>query len=230
MAFPEEACPTMIVYGSILSPFVRKVAMFAAEKGVAVELKRGGMGQGGDEFAEASPFSKMPALRDPGADGGRDFTISDSTAIVSYIEAKHLEPNLIPADPIGRARTIWYDEFADTIVCKMGTAIFFNRWVAPKALGRPGDEAVAAAAERDELPSILDYLERVIPDSGFLVDDRITLADMAVAAPFVNLGYVGVDLDGTRWPRTAAYLDAILGRAAFAGLLAAGDRFVEKIG
>ena len=219
----------MIVYGSTFSPFVRKVMAFVAEKGLTAELKPAGMGRGGAEFDEASPFRKMPGFRDPGADGGRDFVISDSTAIVTYLEAKYPEPNLLPADPIARARAIWYEEFADTIVMKAGGAIFFNRFVAPRVFGRAGDEAVAAAAERDEVPPLLDYLERVAPESGFLVEDRITLADIAVASPFVNLAHVGVDLDGTRWPRATAYLDAILARPSFAGMVAEERRMVAAM-
>ena len=48
------------------------------------------------------------------------------------------------------------------------------------------DPAVAEAAERDELPPVLDYLERAIPESGYLVEDRFTLADLAVAAALVS--------------------------------------------
>lgn len=217
----------MIIYGSTISPFVRKVVAFAHEKGVDVEVRPAGMGRGGPDFAEASPFAKMPALRDPGADGGRDFTISDSTAIVHYLEAKHPEPNLIPADPIERARAIWYEEFGDTIVMAVGSKLFFNRFVGPKVLKIAGDEGVAGAAERDELPPVLDYLERVIPDSGFLVADRFTLADIAVAAPFANLGWIGVAVDGARYPRTVAYLDAILARPSFADLVARDGAIVR---
>lgn len=216
----------MIVYGSTLSPYVRKVMVFAAEKGITLELKPAGMGRGGPDFEEASPFRKMPGFRDPEA----DFTISDSTAIVTYLEAKQPEPNLIPAEAKARARTIWYEEFADTIVMAMGTKLFFNRFVAPKVLKRPGDDAVADAAERDELPPILNYLERVVPASGFLVEDRLTLADIAVASPFVNLQYIGVDLDGTRWPRTTAYLDGVIARPSFAALAGAERQMVAAMG
>ncbi len=219
----------MIVYGSSLSPFVRKVMAFVAEKGLTAELKPAGMGRGGADFEEASPFRKMPGFRDPGADGGRDFAISDSTAIVTYLKAKHPEPDLIPADPIARARTIWYEEFADTLVMKAGSAIFFNRFVAPRVLKQAGNIDAAVAAERDELPPLLAYLERVIPDSGYLVEDRITLTDLAVASPFANLGHVGVDLDGTRYPRTVAYLDAILARASFAPLIAEERKMVAAM-
>jgi len=199
----------MILYGASLSPFVRKVLAYAAEKGIDLELKPGGMGQGGAEFEEASPFRKMPALRD------EDFTVCDSSAIIAYLEAKYPEPALIPAEPRARARTIWYDEFGDTIVMGCGGKMFFNRVVAPRFLGRPGDLAMADAAERDELPPILDYLERTIPDSGYLVEDRLTLADLAVASPFANLAHIGVCPDPSSHPRTAAYVEAILARPSF---------------
>ena len=51
----------MIVYGSTLSPYVRKVVGFAAEKGLAIEVKPSGMGRGGPDFEAATPFRKMPA-------------------------------------------------------------------------------------------------------------------------------------------------------------------------
>ena len=220
----------MIVYGNSISPFVRKVLAFAAEKGVAVEVVPGGMGRGGLAFAEASPFAKMPALRDPGADGGRDFTISDSSAICAYIEAKHPEPALIPADPIARARVVWFEEFADTILAACGGRMFFNRLVAPRILKRDGDEAVALKAENEELPPLLDYLEGVVPDEGFLVGDRLTLADLAVASPFANLHHLGWMSDPARWPRTVGYVARILARPSFAPLIAAEQRFVRGLG
>jgi glutathione S-transferase len=216
----------MIVYGSSISPFVRKVLAFASEKGVAVEVVRAGMGQGGPEFAEASPFAKMPALRDPGADDGRDFVISDSTAICHYIEAKHPEHPLIPADPIRRARVVWFDEFADTMLAAAGGKMFFNRFVAPKLLNRDGDEGIASRAEAEELRPLLDYLEPIVPTEGFLVGDTLTLADIAVASPFVNLHHIGWMRDPAYWPRLAGYVTAILARPSFAPMIASEQRMI----
>lgn len=220
----------MIVYGSSLSPFVRKVLAYGAEKGLSFELKPAGMGRGGPEFAEVSPFGKMPGFRDPGADDGRDFCISDSTAIITYLEAKHPAPEMILADPIGRARTIWWDEFADTILFSAASKMFFNRFVAPKFLKIPGDEAVAVAAETKELPPMLDHLEQVIPASGFLVADRLTLADIAVASPFVNLAHIGCPIDAARWPTVAAYVAKIHARPSFAGLIAQEHAMLAAMG
>ncbi|WOK36294.1 glutathione S-transferase family protein [Sphingomonas sp. C3-2] len=212
----------MKLFGASLSPYVRKVLAYAAEKGIELELVPGGMGQGGAEFEELSPFGKMPAFRDG------DYGLCDSSAIIAYLEAKHPEPPLIPADPKARGKTIWYDEFGDTIVMGAGAKIFFNRLVAPRILKIEGDMAAADAAERTELPRIYDYLERVIPASGFLVEDRLTLADLAVASPFANLGHLGLMVDTARWPRTAAYVDAILARPSFAGWVERERKWISK--
>lgn len=203
----------MIVYGSTLSPFVRKTLAFAAEKGIAVELQQAGMGGGPPEFKDASPFGKMPGFRDG------DFLISDSSAIVTYLEAIQPEPNLIPAEPKARARAIWYDEFADTILVAAAGAMFFNLVVAPRFLNQETNVA-AVEAGKAQLPAIFSYLERTIPESGFLLEDRITLADLAVASPFQNLVLCGHGIDAQAYPRTAKYVDAILARPSFAPIVA----------
>jgi len=200
----------MILYGSSLSPFVRKTLAFAAEKGIELELQPAGMGGGPPEFKLASPFGKMPGFKDG------DFLLCDSTAIITYLDAIQPEPNLIPTDPKARARTIWYEEFADTILIACAGTMFFNRVVAPKFLGRPGDEAAAAKAETETLPPILDYLETVLPESGWLVEDRITLADIAVASVFVNLSHLQWKPNAERHPRATAYVQKVLARPSYA--------------
>jgi glutathione S-transferase len=197
----------MIVYGSSLSPFVRKVLVFAAEKGIEVESKPLAPGVVDPEFIAASPFKKIPALRDG------DFAISDSSAIIAYMDALKPDPELIPSEAKARARTVWYDEFADTILFDCGRKMFFNRIVAPRFLKREGDAAAADMAEKQELPPILDYLESVVPENGFLVEDRLTLADIAVASPFVNFRHLELGV-GDR-PKLLAYVERILTRPSF---------------
>lgn len=200
----------MILYGSTMSPFVRKVAAYAAEKGIALELEPTGFPNPTPEFRAASPFGKMPAL----VDG--DYQLADSSAIIHYLEAKYPEPELIPSDPRERGRTIWFDEFADTILFACGAKVFFNRVVAPRFLGRDGDLEVAEVAARDELPPLLEYLEGVVPDSGYLVGDRLTLADIAVASPFANLAHCDIGVDEGKYSKVARYVAKILARPSFA--------------
>ena len=210
----------MILYGSTMSPFVRKVAAFAAEKGIALTLVPVGIGDPNPEFRAASPFAKMPAL----VDG--DYALADSSAIVHYLEALHPDPELIPADPRLRGRTIWFDEWSDTLLFACGAKMFFNRVVAPRFLGRDGDLAAADAAERDDLPPLLDYLEGQMTDSGFLVGDRLTLADLAVASPFAKLAHCGAAVDAVRYPKLTAYIAAILGRDSFSAMVARETAFL----
>lgn len=216
----------MILYGSSLSPYVRKVLACAAEKGIELELQPTGSapGQPSDDFVEASPFRKMPALRHG------EYTLADSSAIVHYLEALHPEPALIPADPKLRGKTIWYEEFADTVLVSCGAKIFFNLIVAPKFLGRAGDEEAARQAELNDLPPVLDYLESVAPaEGGYLVGDRLTLADIAVASPFANFRHTGTRVDPARYPRTVAYVDRILARPSIAPWIEREKAILAKV-
>jgi glutathione S-transferase len=212
----------MIVYGSSLSPFVRKVVAFAAEKGIELEVVPVAPGSQDPQFREASPFGKMPGFRDG------DFAISDSSAIVAYLDAIKPEPNLIPTEARARARTIWFDEYSDTILFACGGKMFFNRIVGPRFLGVPGDEEIASKAECEELPPLLDYLEGAIPESGWLVEDRLTLADISVASPFANLKHLNVAIDPGRHPKVLAFVERMLARPSFAPMIEQEARFLER--
>ena len=90
------------------------------------------------------------------------------------------------------------------------------------------DEELANTAEREELPPILEYLERTIPAEGFLVGDRISLADIAVASPLANAHHAGVTIDPAAYPRIVAFAERILSRHSFAPLLARERAFLAK--
>jgi glutathione S-transferase len=209
----------MIIYGNSLSPFVRKTMVFAEEKGVEFELVPN-FPNPPPEFLQASPFGKMPAFKDG------DFLISDSTAIITYLEAIKPEPNLIPTEPKARARTIWYEEYGDTIVAACGGTMFFNRVVSPRFYGRDGDLAAADEAQQIAFPKAADYLEKVVPASGYLVEDRFTLADIAVASPFLTAQHAGCALDPKTHPKAAAYVAKILERPSFARLVEMESKFL----
>lgn len=204
----------MIIYGASASPFVRKVLVAAAEKGIAVESRPFKPRERPADFLEASPFGKIPALRDG------DFTLADSSAIIHYFEALQPDPPLIPAEPKARGKAIWYEEFADTILTPVGVKIVFNRFVAPRLLGIEGDAAAADKAEHEDLPPLCDYLERAIPEDRYLAGGRLTLADIAVGSIFASLQQIGTSVERARHPRLAGYIDSILGRTSFANLMA----------
>src|SRR5687768_12643688 len=127
----------MILYGASISPFVRKVLMYAAEKGIALDHKPVSPHADNDQFKTASPMGKIPAL----VDG--DYSLADSTAIVSYLEAKFPAHPLIPLEAKARGKAIWYEEFADTVMFPVGTVLFINRVLLPKVRKVEGDLAKA---------------------------------------------------------------------------------------
>lgn len=220
----------IIVYGAIMSPFVRKVLMLAAEKGVEVELRGGGMGRDTPEFAEASPFGKMPAMRDTSAnDDGSDFLLADSTAICAYIDAKHPEKPLIPAEPRARGQVIWYDEFADTILMAAGGKMFFNRIVLPHFMKREGDLAAADEAQVKDMPRLLAWLDGQLSGRAFLVGVDLTLADIAVAVMFNNIKGAGFAIDAVAYPDLARWLDTVTARPSIAGLNAKMDSVLAAL-
>ncbi|MEK6541842.1 MAG: glutathione S-transferase family protein [Pseudomonadota bacterium] len=220
----------MIVYGAILSPFVRKVLMFAAEKGLEIENRPGGMGQGGDAFIEASPFGKMPAFRHRGAAAdGSDYLLADSSAICAYLDAKYPDNPLIPAEPCARGECIWLDEFADTILMVTGGKMFFNRIVAPYFLGREGDLAAAAAAEAEELPRLLNWLDARLAGRDYFVGLALCLADVSVAVVLGNIKQAGGEVDAARYPNLARWLGAVEARPSLSAYNSKMLKIIDKI-
>jgi glutathione S-transferase len=198
----------MLIYGALISPYVRKVGIAAAEKGIAWDLIPTSPRSPDPDFNAASPFGKIPAMQDG------DYRLADSSAIVAYLEAKHPAPALLPTDAKARGKAVWFDEFADTMLCASGLKVLFNRFVGPKLLKVPGDEALAAQGEA-ELPPLYAYLESVCPAEGWLVGEKFSLADIAVASVFRSLQYVNVDPKPEQYPATVAWYGRVRERPSW---------------
>lgn len=199
----------MIVYGSGLSPYVRKVLVTAAEKGLEIGHTPSLPHDQSAEFRAASPTGKIPGF----ADG--DFKVGDSSAIVTYLEAKSPAKSVLPADPKLRAKAVFYQQYADTILFPVITQIFFNR-VAARLVGVPPDLAAADRAQKELLPPLLAFLDGEVGDKKFLVGDGLTLGDIAVCCHLLNADYGGAPLDGAEYPKLKAYFKGITARPSFA--------------
>ena len=201
----------MILYGTCYSPFVRKVLFFLGEKGVPCEHVPLRFHDPLAAFNAASPFGKIPALSDG------DFHLSDSSAICHYIERKHPEHPLLPDDAEGFAQAVWFDKFHDTMLMPAVGKVFFNLFVKPRLLKQEPDMPVVEKALAEDIPFVYGFLERTIK-GPFLVGDRLSLADIAVAVPFFNAAIAGHPVDAARYPRLGAYVAAIHARPAFAAI------------
>jgi glutathione S-transferase len=154
--------------------------------------------------------------------------VPDSSVICAFLEHSHPEIPLLPADPFDRARALWLEEYADSeLAATIGGGIF--RPVALAAFtGQEPDLAKAQDTIDNQLPQYLDYLQAQIGDKEFLVDDRLTLADISVATSFVNMGHSGFSPDAAKWPQLLAFLERILGRDSFAQSIAQENQLLGK--
>jgi len=61
---------------------------------------------------------------------------------------------------------------------------------------------------------VLDYLEAELPADGFLFG-ALSIADVAIACPFRNAAFARFTVDAVRWPKTAAFVERVLGLDSF---------------
>ncbi len=194
------------LHGVAGSPFVRKVRVALAEKGVEYEhVAVMPFGQP-PEYLAISPLGKIPCYEDQGN------AIPDSSVIIDYLEHVHPEPPLYPKDPIDRARALFLEEYCDTKVVEVTATVFRERFVKPNFFQQEPDEAAIKQALEVDLPPVLDYLDAQIGDKPFLVGGQFSIADIAATSPFVNFAMAGESVDAERWPRLADYVQRILSR------------------
>ncbi|MEP5764358.1 MAG: glutathione S-transferase family protein [Halieaceae bacterium] len=204
----------MKIYGANVSPFVRKVLVVAAAKGLDFEHEPVMPGSDDAEFRLASPIGKIPGFMDG------ELRVSDSSIICEYLEEKYPAVRMQPDTPELRARARWYEEYADTKFVEMCTAFFFER-IAKKLFGDDSgpDEARLKQVAEELAPVTLAYVESQVPDSGFLFGDDLYIADVALISPTVNAAYGGYEIDAQEFPKVAAYRARVMAHPAMAGVL-----------
>ena len=201
-----------ILHGASASPFVRKVRVAFAEKGVAYELNPIMPFGPNPEYLKKSPLGKIPCLEDG------DFVLPDSSCIVAYLERANPNPPLYPSDPKQYGRALWYEEYADTRLVENLGPVFFER-VVKGMLKQETDEERVKKLIAEGIPPVLDYLEGEIGDREVLVGTHFSVADIATCSPFVNFMHAGESVDASRWPRVAAYVERHHARPSFKAII-----------
>jgi glutathione S-transferase len=202
----------LLIVGSYLSPYVRKVLVCLELKGIAYEIDHIVPFFGDDRFSKLSPLRRIPVLVDD------DLVLTDSTVICEYLEDKQPTPALLPPDIRDRARTRWLDEFADTRMGDVFIWRLFNQIaIRPSVWGEKGDRDLVDRTLKEDVPGVLDYLESEAPAGGFRFG-ALSLGDIAPACFFRNAGWVRFQIDAARWPRAAGWMARTLATPAFAKL------------
>ena len=158
----------------------RRVIIYLAEKGIDVpryELDYANGEHRAPHYLRINPSGRAPALV---TDDG--LAITESAAIVEYLEERFPDRPMIGADPLTRARVRSLERLGhDPIVrCQMW---LWNATTAFPAKEPAPSREVAESAYRYAL-ELLDALETEIGENAFLAGDSPTVADFTTFAIF----------------------------------------------
>jgi glutathione S-transferase len=205
---------SLVVLGGSVSPFVRKVRVVLAEKGLDYEHEQVNPFAGPPGWRDISPLGKIPAFKDG------DRTLADSSVICAYLEKRFPTPALYPTDPYDYARALWFEEFMDGgVVPVVGPKVFFPLVLQPIFSGGQAPsaevEALAKKTFEEDAAPLFAYLEKELGDRDYFVGNQLTIADIAVASIMVNPWLAGFAPERKRFPKLRAFLDRMWSRPSF---------------
>jgi len=165
----------MKLYGSLTSPYVRKVRVFLKEKGIAYEFVVEGPAEPAGNVARLNPLGKVPTLvRDDGE------VLFDSPMIVEYLDSLKGAP-LIP--PPGEAR--WQAQRWHALGQGMADATVTRLMETRRAPER--QEPAVIHKQEGKIAAALNFADSHLKGGEFLVGKQLTVADIALG---VALGYI----------------------------------------
>ena len=201
------------LYHVPLSPFCRFVRLTLAEKKIEVELVEERYWEEDPDFLRRNPAGKVPVLKIDG------LILSESMAIVEYLEETHPEPQLMPKEPAQRAEVrrlmAWFgDKFHSEVTSKL----LYER-INKKIMGAGYPDGSLIKSGAKAIRFHLGYLEWLLEERRWLAGNSMTLADFAAAAHLSSLDYIS-DVDWNRAPAVREWYAKIKSRPAFRNILA----------
>lgn len=195
----------MKLYDFVHAPNPRKLRVYLAEKGIAVELVPVDLLKGehrAPAFLAIDPRGALPVLE---LDDGTRLT--ESLAIIEYLEELHPEPPMIGTTPLERARVRAIERRCELGIMTRVAHLFH----ATSALipGRAADPHLAAHLRR-ELEPRLAALDAEVGAGPFVCGARLTIADCTLFAAF-EMARVG-ELALAPGPQLAAWYERFRAR------------------
>jgi len=224
----SDPTPDFVIYGSPVSPFVRKVAGVCLEKGAGFDIEPVNVFDPPQWFRDISPMKRIPVLRDRSiATEGVGGTIADSSAICAMIEKKHPDPALYPSDPFAHGRAIFIEEYADTALAMAGGMGIFRPIFFAVSKGEEPDLEKARDTWANAMPPVFDTLERALDGGEWFAGDAFSIADISVACVLMQVSLVAeTPIDD--WPGLAAHFDRMQKRPSIAQPYASADTAIRK--
>lgn len=200
----------MKLYGSETSPYVRKLRILIKEKGIPCEFIVEGPADAAGNVAALNPLGKVPVLlRDAGD------VLFDSLVIAEYLDSMQGDA-LLPAT----GETRWLVQRWHALGQGIMDAVIARMLEGRKPLEKQMQEVIAkqegkVAAALKYADTNLKYADAAKKGASYLVNDRFSLADIAlgVALEYIDLRHAH-DWRG-KYPRLALWQAGMAKRAAF---------------
>lgn len=200
----------MILYSGSTDPFSHRCRFVLYEKGGDFEVVDVDPNNKPPEIDAMNPYGEVPILIE------RDLTLYQSNIINEYIDERFPHPQLMPADPIMRAR-------ARLFIYTFERELFgFVRYLEK----RDADERRKAIA-REQIREQLVQLSPILSKNKYLMGDEFTMLDVTLAPLLWRLSIYGIEL-----PKSAApllkYAETVFSRNSFIDSMTPSEKVMRR--
>lgn len=200
----------MVLFSGSTCPFSHRCRFVLNEKACDFEIQDVDLYNKPPEIDAMNPYGEVPILVE------RDLTLYQSTIINEYIDERFPHPQLMPADPIMRARARL---FIYTFERELFSFV--------KVLENRDETEKRKSIARNQIREQLMQLSPVLAKNKFLMGDEFTMLDVTLAPLLWRLGYYGIDL-----PKSAApllkYAESVFARPAFIASMTPSEKVMRR--
>ena len=199
----------MILYSGTTCPFSQRCRLVLFEKGMDFEIKDVDLFNKPEEISQMNPYGQVPILVD------RDLVLYESNIINEYIDERFPHPQLMPADPVMRARArLFLFNFERELFVHVQA---LENGSVPKAIER------ARLTIRDRLGQLAPILLK----NKYMLGDDFSMLDVAIAPLLWRLDHYEIEL-----PKSAAplmkYAERIFSRPAYIEALTPSEKVMRR--
>ena len=198
----------MQLYSGTTCPFSHRCRFVLYEKGMDFQVIDVDMTNKPEDLAVINPYNRVPVLVE------RDLVLYEANIINEYIDERFPHPQLMPADPVMRARArLFLHNFEDQLFDHIADIESDNAKVADNA----------RAIVRDNLTQIAPIFNK----QEYMLGDEFSMLDVAIAPLLWRLGHYGIEL-----PKQAApllkYAERIFSRPAYIEAMTPSEKAMRK--
>lgn len=209
----------MKLFGSLTSPYVRKVRVVMAEKKLEYELVLDDVWSEATQIQQYNPLGKVPCLVMD--DGGSLF---DSRVIVEYLDTLSPVGRLLPQSGRDRTATKCWEAIADGVM-DAAVAIRVENTQRPEHMR----SAQWIDRQQGKIDAALQFMEQGLEPNAFCMGVNFSLADVAVGCA---LAYLELRCPDLHWrgshPNLALLADKLYDRPSFVASAMPADNLQTK--